>query len=68
LKSKGIMTKSRSSTILPNFIGKQILVHNGLKFVGPIHITSHHVGHKLGEFAPTKKPAVYKRTKTTKKK
>ena len=48
-----IKTWSRRSTILPEFIGHTFAVHTGNKFV-PIYITENMVGHKLGEFAPTR--------------
>lgn len=46
-------TWARSSTISPEFVGHTIAVHNGNKFV-PVYITENMVGHKLGEFAPTR--------------
>ena len=48
-----IKTWSRSSTILPVMIGHTIAVHNGRQFV-PVYITENMVGHKLGEFSPTR--------------
>jgi len=50
---KPIKTWSRRSTIVPEMIGLTINVHNGRDFV-PVYITERHVGHKLGEFAPTR--------------
>lgn len=50
---KVINTWSRRSMISPEFVGQTIAVHNGRKFV-PIYITEDMVGHKLGEFAPTR--------------
>ena len=50
---KVIKTWSRSSTILPEFLGHTIAVHDGRKHV-PVYITEDMVGHKLGEFAPTR--------------
>ncbi len=50
---KPIRTWSRRSTILPNMIGLTILVHNGKKHI-PVYITQDMVGHKLGEFSPTR--------------
>ncbi len=50
---KVIKTWSRSSTILPEFVGHTIAVHDGRKHV-PVYITEDMVGHKLGEFAPTR--------------
>lgn len=48
-----IKTWSRRSTILPEFVGLTFAVHNGKKFV-PVFVTDNMVGHKLGEFAPTR--------------
>ena len=48
-----IKTWSRSSTISPEFVGHTIAVHNGNKFV-PVYMTENMVGHKLGEFSPTR--------------
>ncbi len=50
---KNIKTWSRRSTITPDFIGVSFAVHNGRKFV-PVYVTENMVGHKLGEFAPTR--------------
>jgi small subunit ribosomal protein S19 len=50
---KPIKTWSRRSTIVPEFVGLNFLVHNGKKFV-PVFVTENMVGHKLGEFAPTR--------------
>ena len=52
-QKKVIRTWSRRSTVLPDFIGYTIAVHNGKKFI-PVYITENMVGHKLGEFAPTR--------------
>lgn len=66
---KVIKTYSRNSTIIPEFVGHTIAVHNGKTFV-PVYITSEMVGHKLGEFAPTRvfKGHPDKSAKTVKKK
>ena len=48
-----IKTWSRASMISPDFVGQTIAVHNGNKFI-PVYITENMVGHKLGEFAPTR--------------
>ncbi len=48
-----IKTWSRRSTIIPEFIGHTLAVHNGRKFV-PVYVTENMVGHKLGEFSPTR--------------
>jgi len=50
---KVVRTWSRSSTILPAFVGHTIAVHDGRKHV-PVYVTEDMVGHKLGEFAPTR--------------
>lgn len=50
---KVIKTWSRRSTITPDFIGLTVAVHNGRKFI-PVFITENMVGHRLGEFAPTR--------------
>lgn len=50
---KVIKTWSRRSTILPEFVGLTFAVHNGKKFI-PVYVTENMVGHKLGEFAPTR--------------
>ena len=52
-KKESIKTWSRGSMISPDFVGLTILVHNGNKFI-PVYITENMVGHKLGEFAPTR--------------
>ncbi|HPC04010.1 MAG TPA: 30S ribosomal protein S19 [Syntrophales bacterium] len=52
--SRNVMrTWSRRSTVLPEFIGHTFAVHNGKKFI-PVFVTENMVGHKLGEFAPTR--------------
>ena len=48
-----IKTWSRASTISPDFVGHTVAVHNGNKFI-PVYITENMVGHKLGEFSPTR--------------
>jgi small subunit ribosomal protein S19 len=50
---KVIKTWARASTISPEFVGHTVAVHNGNKFI-PVYITENMVGHKLGEFAPTR--------------
>jgi small subunit ribosomal protein S19 len=52
-EKKLIKTWSRRSTIVPEFIGFTFAVHNGKKFI-PVYVTENMVGHKLGEFAPTR--------------
>jgi small subunit ribosomal protein S19 len=52
-EKKVIRTWSRRSTIVPEFIGHTLAVHNGKKFI-PVYITENMVGHKLGEFSPTR--------------
>lgn len=53
VKKSVIKTWSRRSVISPDFVGHTIAVHNGNKFI-PVYITENMVGHKLGEFAPTR--------------
>ena len=53
-KKEVIKTWSRRSTIFPEFIGHTFAVHNGKEFI-PVYVTEDMVGHKLGEFAPTRK-------------
>ncbi|HLW97125.1 MAG TPA: 30S ribosomal protein S19 [Candidatus Acidoferrales bacterium] len=52
-EKKVVRTWSRRSTILPEMVGHTIAVHNGRKFI-PVYVTEQMVGHKLGEFAPTR--------------
>ncbi len=52
-EKKVIKTWSRASTISPDFVGHTVAVHNGNKFI-PVYITENMVGHKLGEFSPTR--------------
>ena len=52
-EKKVIKTWARASTISPDFVGFTLAVHNGKKFL-PVYITEQMVGHKLGEFAPTR--------------
>lgn len=52
-KKDVIKTWSRASTITPDFVGLTFAVHNGNKFI-PVFVTENMVGHKLGEFAPTR--------------
>ncbi|GAB4174553.1 MAG: 30S ribosomal protein S19 [Calditrichia bacterium] len=52
-QKKVIKTWARRSTIPPEFVGHTISVHNGKKFI-PVYVTENMVGHKLGEFAPTR--------------
>lgn len=53
VKKSVIKTWSRRSTIIPDFVGHTFAVHNGNKFI-PVYVTEYMVGHKLGEFAPTR--------------
>src|SRR4026208_761934 len=48
-----VKTWSRASTVVPDFVGHTFAVHNGNKFI-PVYVTENMVGHKLGEFAPTR--------------
>ena len=52
-KKSVIKTWSRASTISPEFVGHTLAVHNGNKFI-PVYVTENMVGHKLGEFSPTR--------------
>lgn len=52
-EKKVLRTWSRRSTIIPDFIGHTLAVHNGKKFI-PVYVTENMVGHKLGEFAATR--------------
>jgi small subunit ribosomal protein S19 len=52
-EKKVIKTWSRRSTIVPEMVGHTVAVHNGRKFI-PVYVTENMVGHKLGEFAPTR--------------
>ena len=52
-EKKVIKTWSRRSTVIPEMVGHTVAVHNGRKFI-PVYITENMVGHKLGEFAPTR--------------
>lgn len=52
-QKKVIKTWSRSSTITPEFVGHTVAVHNGKNFI-PVYVTENMVGHKLGEFSPTR--------------
>ncbi|ODQ79376.1 hypothetical protein BABINDRAFT_171625 [Babjeviella inositovora NRRL Y-12698] len=57
-----IRTNSRNCTILPQFVGVKFQVHNGKEYVA-FEITDEMIGHKLGEFAPTRKSFKYTQTK-----
>lgn len=52
-RNKVVKTWSRRSTIIPEFVGMTFAVHNGKKFI-PVFVSENMVGHKLGEFAPTR--------------
>jgi small subunit ribosomal protein S19 len=52
-EKKVVRTWSRRSTVTPDFVGHTIAVHQGRKFI-PVYVTENMVGHKLGEFAPTR--------------
>lgn len=62
-----VKTWSRASTIFPDFVGHTIAVHDGRKHV-PVYVTEDMVGHKLGEFAPTRTFRGHAGSKTTAKK
>ena len=63
-EKKAIKTWSRRSTIFPNFIGHTIAVYDGRKHV-PVYVTEDMVGHKLGEFAPTRTYRGHDKTERT---
>ena len=52
-EKKVIKTWSRRSTLIPEMVGHTLAVHNGKKFI-PVYVTENMIGHKLGEFAPTR--------------
>ena len=62
-----IKTWSRASTVVPDFVGHTFAVHNGNKFI-PVYVTENMVGHKLGEFAPTRLFRGHSGTRPTDKK
>ena len=64
-KKQVVKTWSRASTIFPDFVGHTIAVHDGRKHV-PVYVTEDMVGHKLGEFAPTRTCKGHVGGKTTK--
>ena len=64
-EKKVLKTWSRASTIFPDFVGHTIAVHDGRKHV-PVYVTEDMVGHKLGEFAPTRTFKAHAGAKTTK--
>ena len=66
-EKKVLKTWSRSSTIFPEFVGHTFAVHDGRKHV-PVYVTEDMVGHKLGEFAPTRTFKGHAGSKTTGKK
>ena len=63
-EKKVLKTWSRSSTIFPDFVGHTVAVHDGRKHV-PVYVTEDMVGHKLGEFAPTRLFKGHSGSKTT---
>jgi small subunit ribosomal protein S19 len=65
-KKEVLKTWSRASTIFPDFVGHTFAVHDGRKHV-PVYVTEDMVGHKLGEFAPTRTYRGHAGSKTTKK-
>jgi small subunit ribosomal protein S19 len=64
-QKKVIKTWARDSTIIPDFVGHTFTVHNGNKFI-PVYVTENMVGHKLGEFAPTRNFRGHSGSKTEK--
>ena len=65
-EKKVIKTWSRRSTVIPEMVGHTMAVHNGKKFI-PVYVTENMVGHKLGEFAPTRLFRGHTAAKTDKK-
>jgi small subunit ribosomal protein S19 len=65
-EKKVIKTWARNSTIPPEFVGFTIAVHNGNRFI-PVYITERMVGHKLGEFAPTRRFRAHSGTRKAEK-
>ena len=63
-EKRAVKTWSRASTIYPDFVGHTIAVHNGKKHI-PVYVVSDMVGHKLGEFAPTRTFKGHSGAKTT---
>ena len=61
-KNKHITTNSRNTTIIPKFVGLNFKIHNGKSFINLL-ITEKMIGHKLGEFIPTKKKFSFKKKK-----
>ncbi len=61
-KKKTIKTWARNSMISPDFVGNTIAVHNGKKFI-PVYVTENMVGHRLGEFSPTRTYRGHKKKK-----
>lgn len=61
-KKKVIKTWARNSMISPDFVGNTIAVHNGKKFI-PVYVTENMVGHRLGEFSPTRTYRGHKKKK-----
>ncbi|MGB4239325.1 MAG: 30S ribosomal protein S19 [Candidatus Hydrothermia bacterium] len=64
-EKKVVKTYSRASMITPDFVGHTIAVHNGRKFI-PVYITQEMVGHRLGEFSPTRTYRGHKEKKAEK--
>ncbi|XXN19706.1 MAG: 30S ribosomal protein S19 [Candidatus Hodgkinia cicadicola] len=60
LQNEEIITYSRRTYIVPRFIGRVFEIHNGKRFIR-LRVTEDMVGHKLGEFAPTRKPCSHRR-------
>ncbi|KAI8811549.1 hypothetical protein BJ742DRAFT_674675 [Cladochytrium replicatum] len=63
---EAVMTNARACTIIPPFVGRRILVHNGNKYIA-VDITEQMVGHKLGEFAMTRKKFTFKKEEPKKR-
>jgi ribosomal protein S19 len=62
----GVQTYARSSTIIPDFVGAKLLVHDGKQFV-PLVVREDMIGMRLGTLVPTKKPFTYRATNASKK-
>ncbi|KAI2473453.1 ribosomal protein S19/S15 [Annulohypoxylon bovei var. microspora] len=61
-KVKPIRTQARAATILPSFVGLKFQIYNGKEYYD-LEVTEEMVGHKLGEFSPTRKPFIWSRSK-----
>ncbi len=64
-RTEAIKTWARQSTVIPEFVGYTFAIHNGMKFI-PVYITESMVGHRLGEFSPTRNFRVHSGKKAEK--